>query len=291
MTEPPLRPIPLLRSEVSSLSEFKGQAGIAVKPADGRGRSEVVFSSRFTLLGFVPSLLNDQKQIWRFPVALAHGRHWKPVLLFLVILVGIILAVDPHDPGYFRHTRLFRQFNRIVSGENAASAMWMVVIGTFGIGLVAGKKCLRDTAICASAAVVDSEFITQIMKGLDRRLRPQDVISYHHLLDSWFKDRGTWYSGPGSFPSGHMIAAMSIATAFAVRYRHLSWAPWVAYGAAGVVGFSRLTLLSHFPSDVFAGGVFGYAICRYVVLPRRSADVQQTRGYEVDEVAEAAAQR
>jgi hypothetical protein len=35
---------------------------------------------------------------------------------------------------------------------------------------------------------------------------------------------------------------------------------------AVVVGFSRLTLLSHFPSDVFAGGVFGYMISRYIVL-------------------------
>jgi membrane-associated phospholipid phosphatase len=215
------------------------------------------------------------------------GRHWKPVLLFFVILGGLLM-VDPHDPGYFRHTRTFREFNRIVSGENAAAAMWIVVIGTFGIGLVASDKYLRNTALCSGAAVLNSEFITQIMKGLDRRLRPQDVMSYHHLLDSWFKDRGgTWYSGPGSFPSGHMIAAVSIATAFAIRYRHRPWVPWVAYGAAGTVGFSRITLLSHFPSDVFAGAVFGYAICRYVVLPRR--DPKPVDETELDELAEARA--
>jgi membrane-associated phospholipid phosphatase len=35
---------------------------------------------------------------------------------------------------------------------------------------------------------------------------------------------------------------------------------------AGTIGFSRITLRAHFPSDVFLGGVLGYAIARYDVL-------------------------
>jgi hypothetical protein len=42
--------------------------------------------------------------------------------------------------------------------------------------------------------------------------------------------------------------------------------PWVAYGAATAVGFSRITLQAHFAYDVFAGAVFGYVIRRFVVL-------------------------
>jgi len=47
---------------------------------------------------------------------------------------------------------------------------------------------------------------------------------------------------------------------FSARYRDHRWVPWVAYGVATVVGFSRITLQSHFPSDVFAGGVLGGVI-------------------------------
>jgi membrane-associated phospholipid phosphatase len=73
--------------------------------------------------------------------------------------------------------------------------------------------------------------------------------------------------GYGSFLSGHTIAAFSVATIMARRYgRKHRWVPIVAYGAAGLVGFSRLTLSAHFTSDVFMGGALGYAISRFTVL-------------------------
>ncbi|HTV56211.1 MAG TPA: phosphatase PAP2 family protein [Terriglobia bacterium] len=196
---------------------------------------------------------------------LFEGKYWKPTLIVLVVTGGLFL-VDPHDPGYFRHTTVFHEFNVVVSGRKAADAMWIVTLSFLGLSLVRQDSYMRHSVLYAIEAVADSELLTQVLKGIDRRLRPQDVHTYHHLLDSWFQDRGAWYAGPGSFPSGHMIAAMSLATVFAVRYSERRWVPWTAYSLAVVVGFSRITLLSHFPSDVFVGGVFGYAISRYVVL-------------------------
>lgn len=37
---------------------------------------------------------------------------------------------------------------------------------------------------------------------------------------------------------------------------------------AALIGGSRLTLQAHFPSDIFAGGVLGYAIGHFVVMRR-----------------------
>jgi membrane-associated phospholipid phosphatase len=42
--------------------------------------------------------------------------------------------------------------------------------------------------------------------------------------------------------------------------------PFLAYGAAGAIGFSRVTLSAHNVSDVFAGATLGFAISRFVVL-------------------------
>lgn len=57
-----------------------------------------------------------------------------------------------------------------------------------------------------------------------------------------------------------------MATVVSRRYPKHRWLPYVAYGLAGVVGFSRVTLSSHFPSDVFLGAALGYSISRYAVL-------------------------
>jgi membrane-associated phospholipid phosphatase len=68
-------------------------------------------------------------------------------------------------------------------------------------------------------------------------------------------------------PSGHAIAAFSVATVMARRYgKQHKWLPFVAYGLAGVVGFSRMSLSAHYLSDVFVGGALGYGISRFAVL-------------------------
>jgi membrane-associated phospholipid phosphatase len=50
------------------------------------------------------------------------------------------------------------------------------------------------------------------------------------------------------------------------RYGNHRWVPYAAYGAAALVGFSRLTLSAHFLSDVFLGGALGYSISHFAVL-------------------------
>jgi membrane-associated phospholipid phosphatase len=251
----------------------------AASRAKRRAPSRAVTRS-VSLLRLVPNILQDQKQIWLSPKTLAERKQWRAVLIFLAITGGLLL-VDPHDPGYFRHTQLFHGFNYIVSGRNAAEAMWIITASILGLGIIRQDLYMRHTAFFAVESVIDCEILTQILKGLDRRLRPQDVHSYRHFLDSWFHDKGHWYNGPGSFPSGHMIAAMSLATIFALRYSDRRWVPCVAYGVALVIGFSRITLLSHFPSDVFVGGVLGYAISRHVVL--QESDSEQHPNTETEE--------
>lgn len=213
----------------------------------------------------IPNFFSDQLKIWSFPKLLIEGKHVRATILF-VAATCLLFTIDPFDPHYFRHTPTFHTFNLIVSGHNATVAMWAVMLGALALGLARSDQYLKQTFFYAFEAILDAEFLTQVLKGIDRRVRPQDVHVYRHLFDTWFQDKGPWYAGPGSFPSGHMIAAMSIAAVFAIRYAHHRWAPPVAYSCAGIIGFSRITLLSHFPSDVFAATVLAYVIARHVVL-------------------------
>ena len=121
--------------------------------------------------------------------------------------------------------------------------------------------------LLAGIAVADVEILTIIMKGASSRLRPRDVFVSGDYDHTWFKSKGSnWLRGHGSFPSGHTIAAFSVATVISRRYPKHRWLPYVAYGLAGVVGFSRVSLSSHFASDVFVGAALGYSISRYAVL-------------------------
>ena len=70
--------------------------------------------------------------------------------------------------------------------------------------------------------------------------------------------------GP-SFPSGHTAAAFSTAWAFFLcfRKRHPGWCAWMLI-LAGLVGFSRMYLFVHYPTDVLAGAAVGMLIAAAV---------------------------
>ena len=125
----------------------------------------------------------------------------------------------------------------------------------------------QQTVELAAEAVLAAEIPALVTRDVARRLSPGDIAPNGNFSDTMVPNpQWPFYLGPGGFPSGHTVAAFSIATVFAERYRRHRWVPWTAYGLAGLVGFSRITLQAHFPSDVFAGAVLGYTITHYIVL-------------------------
>lgn len=221
-----------------------------------------------TWKSLAPNILHDQKSIWTFPSQLAHGHHWKPVL-GITAATGALVALDPYDSPYFRRTTAFSGFNRNFSGRNMALATVIVPVSFYALGLARKDTYAKQTSMLAGEAAVDAEILAWAFKTADARRRPGAIPPGGNYSDSWFESYGSPLSAHGSFPSGHTIAAFSIATVFARRYGRHRWVPWVAYGAACLVGFSRITLQAHFPSDVFAGAAFGYVISRYTVLGGR----------------------
>ena len=227
-------------------------------PAEGRAVS-------WKLL--VPNFLHDQKNVWLFPARVAKGEHWKPALGFVVATAGLV-ALDPSEAPYFRSTSTYHSFNQAFSGRNTSIGMTAVPAAFYVMSLVRHNKYDQHTSLLVGEAVLDSELLTALMKGTTRRLRPAEIPPNGNFADTFFDGKGGVFSGRGSFPSGHAIAAFSIATVFANRYSRHRWLPWMAYGLAGLVAFSRVTLQAHFTSDVFAGAVLGYSISHYVVLQR-----------------------
>ena len=209
------------------------------------------------------NFLDDQRAMWLFPVQLAHGHHWLPTISVIGITGGLIVA-DPHDTPYFRRTNNFQQFNSAFSGTASAAGIVAVPALAYVVGLVGKDSYTQKTALFAGEAAADS-FVLYASTNLGtHRLRPSDIAPQGNFSDTFYDGHRATLSN--SFPSGHTTEAFAIATIFARRYRKHRWVPFLAYGAASVIAFSRITLQSHFPSDVFLGAAIGYTVARYDVL-------------------------
>lgn len=92
-----------------------------------------------------------------------------------------------------------------------------------------------------------------ILKPMVDRTRPYYVLGYDPVISP---------VGDPSFPSGHTSASFAAATAiYAINKK---WGI-AAYIFAAVMGFSRLYLGVHFPTDVVLGAILGTAMAMIVI--------------------------
>jgi membrane-associated phospholipid phosphatase len=105
----------------------------------------------------------------------------------------------------------------------------------------------KDDAFLVSSSLVMAGIISTSLKYTFSRDRP--FVTYS------FIDKET-SGGSSSFPSGHTTAAFALATSVSMAYP--KWyviAPSFLW--AGAVGYSRMDLGVHYPSDVLAGAIIG----------------------------------
>jgi membrane-associated phospholipid phosphatase len=211
------------------------------------------------------NFLQDQKDIWLFPVKLAEGHHWLPTAL-VVGGTAALIATDPQTMPYFRQTTAFHGFNHVFTSTVSGGIIAAVPATFYAASLIRKNSYDQGTALLAGEAVVDDTVLMVVMKSITQRLRPTDIAVSGRYSDTFFQSSKSPIGKGTSFPSGHALMSFSVATVFARRYRQHRWVPYVAYGLAGVLSFSRVTTGAHFPSDVFIGAALGYAIARYDVV-------------------------
>lgn len=211
------------------------------------------------------NFLHDQKDIWLFPVKVAEGHHWLPTAVIGGAVAGLI-ASDPQTMPYFRQTDLFQDSNHALNGTVSGGLIAVVPATFYVVSLIRKDSYGQATGLLTGEAVVDDTVLMVVAKAITRRFRPTDIPVNGNYSDTFFKS-GSGPLGKGSsFPSGHAMMSFSVATIFARRYREHHWVPYVAYGLAAAISFSRITTGAHFPSDVLFGAATGYAIARFAVL-------------------------
>jgi membrane-associated phospholipid phosphatase len=213
----------------------------------------------------IPNILDDQKRLWTFPAQLAEGKDLVPAAAFVGITTGLAVGVDPIEGRYFHNTNAFHGFNNIFTSN--ATSLGMVAVPTvlYATGFFRKDAKMKNTALLMGEAVADVEILTEALKTAASRTRPSSVPLHGNYSDTW-TEGSIGSASRASFPSGHTIVAFSIATVISRRYPGHRWLPFVAYGLASAVGFSRMTLSAHFAADVFAGAALGYSVSRFDVL-------------------------
>ncbi len=211
------------------------------------------------------NFLADQKEVWLFPVKLAHGKHWWPTIGVLGVTAALV-ATDAHTAPPFRTTNSFSGFNNAFSGTNSAAIIAAVPAAIYGVGWLRKDSYAENSALLAVEAVADGFVLDIPLKLITARNQPLNYMGNGPYTDSFFNGSHNPFHSGGFF-SEHAMAASAVATILAHRYRQHRWVPFVAYGLAGAISLSRITTSNHFPGDVFFGGAMGFVIPRYAVLP------------------------
>ncbi len=183
--------------------------------------------------------------------------HKKVVTKKLLLIVFCLFSYSNPVNSQNLDIRLLRSINKDRNQEldpffktitHTASPVTIgVPVAMFGISLLNHDKDLQTNSIYTGVSVLTASIVTTSLKYIVDRNRP--YISYPELD---VQTTGT----SSSFPSGHTTVAFATATALSISYP--KWyviAP--LYLWAGGVGYSRMHLGVHYPSDVLIGAVIG----------------------------------
>lgn len=163
---------------------------------------------------------------------------------------GVLLAIHQHSTPLL-------DWLAIHSTNIGGPLVTGVIALCIGLYLAYKREIVRFLILGGS--MVGSAGLAFMIKSLIERPRPQ---LWHHLLpESGF-----------SFISGHATMSMTLAAAVVAILWHTKWRwPAIIVGAlyAGWVGFSRLYLGVHYPTDILGGWIVASAWVLVVTLTIR----------------------
>lgn len=144
-----------------------------------------------------------------------------------------------------RNKALDPTFKAITNSAIPISIATPVVL--YSIGIIQKDSLIKKKAVFVGETFLVSAFITLASKQIIKRERP-----YNRYLEL----DPVVFENSYSMPSGHTSTAFATATSLSLAYP--KWyviAPSFVW--AGSVGYSRMHLGVHYPSDVFIGALVG----------------------------------
>lgn len=233
----------------SELTATQGSSASSPNSGDSHQHGLIVRSLRRTL--------EDQKELYAAPF---HRQNLKWDALFLVGTAALI-ATDRQSSRAISltHVNTYRNMsNASISGLSVALG------GIFVVGLTGDHPHARETGMLGLETLVNTFVVYTPMQFIFGRERPTEGTGNGRF----FVNRGF----NTSFPGGHGMFAMAMATTIAHEYRK-PWVEILAYGAATAVAAGRIGAKMHFNSDILVGSSLGFLISRHIFYAHCDPDL------------------
>lgn len=143
------------------------------------------------------------------------------------------------------HTPVLDTIMTFITSLGNSGIIWILA----GVILLCIPKYRRGGVLVLLALILNLILGNLILKNLVARQRPCWINETVQLLIAVPRDY--------SFPSGHTMSGFAAATAIWLTDKKLGIPAFIL---AALIGFSRLYLYVHFPTDVLGGAVLGIMV-------------------------------
>lgn len=170
---------------------------------------------------------------------------------FLLFILSTSILAQNTDIALLKNINLNRNKKLdntfILFSQSITPVSIGIPVGVYSIGLIKHDSTLKNKGAYITASLLTTAGITFALKYAVNRPRP--YVTYPSIDNVMDPDSP-------SFPSGHTSDAFATATSVS-----LAFPKWYvitpSFLWAGFVGYSRMHVGVHYPSDVLAGAIIG----------------------------------